>query len=162
MSHSFYLQRSGTSTQIPGEHRGRPSCFTPAQGEMVGLGEGSEQVRLSSPFHVSCFEDPPGLGFAVSKQPVPLVGRGSSPQLLRLPSGPRGEASSLPSCISGPPLLVCLECLISHVLLNLGGRDPVSPTEKISADWALELGMWILLALALLLKAGRALPHQAT
>lgn len=87
----------------------------------MGLGEGSEQVRLSSPFRVSCFKDPPGLGSAMGKQPVPLVGQGSSPELLRMPFGPRGEASSLPSCISGPALLVCLACLISHVLLNVGG-----------------------------------------
>ena len=57
---------------------------------MVGLGEGSEQVWLSSPFHVSCFEDPPGLGSAMSKQPVPLVGRGSSPQLPQDALWPQG------------------------------------------------------------------------
>lgn len=63
----------------------------------MGLGEGSEQVRLSSsPLRVSCFEDPPGLGFAMGQQLVPLVGQGSPPGLLGIPSGPRGEASSLP------------------------------------------------------------------
>ena len=95
-------------------------------------------------------------------QPVPLVGQGSPPGLLGIPSGPRGEASSLLSCISVPALLVCLACLVSHMFLTLGGQDPVSPIEKISADWTLELGMWVLLALTLLLKAGRVLPRQAT
>ena len=163
-SYSSYFHRDqGLLLSIPGGHCGRPFRFTPAQGEMVGLGEGGEQVRLSSsPLHVSCFEDPPGLGFAMGQQPVPLVGQGSPPGLLGIPSGPRGEASSLLSCISVPALLVCLACLVSHVLLTLGGQDPVSPTEKISADWTLELGMWVLLALTLLLKAGRALPRQAT